>query len=347
MSATESMLLKMNEAVVQVSSNHAPLMGFLRSLLSRIEVEGETPDVRSHLQWVCRTPLGRRRAPLGGELSQVAAGVYGQDDVVGIPYVPGFPGFSARYQGAEQLQVAAQLIYQVPWDRLRALLGRYAPNYFLTRLMYHVVYVPAAWYLGRNLSRFWFHAGAVTRGDKALLVGGLAGIGKSTLCLRLIEDDQFELLSDDLLFYDEREVHTCYEPVRLLDPTSKEGQQARLLAMGNKYAFEMPQQLLRSARPTMLVLLRFGPCTRLEELASAKAAERLYATSRLAAQVSEFDYYATVLCTYFEIDDWYSRQMEQLRGLLSDVACFVLYLSRDDGPEKAYEAVREAANGIF
>lgn len=347
MPATEAMLLKINEAVVQVSSNHAPLMSFLRSLLSRVEVEGKAPDVQSHLEWLSRWPLGRRGAPLGGDLSQVAAGVYGQDDVVGIPYVPGFPGFSARYQGTERLQVSAQLTYQVPWDRLRILLRRYAPSYFVTRLMYHVVYVPAAWYLGRNLGRFWFHAGAVTRGEKALLVGGLAGIGKSTLCLRLIEDEQFELLSDDLLLYDEREVHTCYEPVRVLDPAQKDAQQGPLRAMGDKYAFEMPEQLLRSARPAMLILPRFGPRTSLEELDSPSAADRLYATSRLAAQVSEFDYYATILSTYFEIDDWYSRQVEQLRTLLDDVACFALYLSRDDGPEKAYEAVREAADAIF
>ncbi len=345
MAEKTSIAVRINEAVVQMSSNNQPLMDFLHAVLGKINAEGQSPNVRADLDWVRDLPLTRKRPPLGRELPQAAINVHALGDTVGIPYVPNFPGFSVRYQDGDSLEVSGQLNYQTVWDGLRSVLGRYTPNYFPTRLMYHMLYFPAAWYLGRYLSIFWVHAGAVVRDGKALVIGGLPGCGKSTLCLRMVGNGDFSLLSDDLLFYDRGQMHTCYEPVRVDDPAQADSEV--VARMGEKSAFEVAGQVLGSGRPEMLVLPRFAETTALQPLSSQAAADRLYTTSRLAAQVAEFDYYATILSSYFELDDWYPRQQQQLRQLLAEVACFSLHLSRDEGPDKAYQAVMEAADGIF
>ena len=350
MAESRTTSVRINEAVVQLTTDYAPLTDYVENLLSRIRVDGEEPNVVSELRWVTKAPLQRIAPPPGADLPAVAYGVRGSGETVGIDYVPGFPGLAATFEGTGPVRMHARLINRWPADWLRAALGRYAPGYFPTRLMYHAVYVPAAWYLGCAHRRFWAHAGAVVRDDEALLVGGFAGIGKSTLCLRLMREADFRLLSDDLVLYDTERVYTCYEPVRVVAGSAAAHQGIAVdqeRAMGNKSAGELEDLVIGSARPTVLLLPRFGDETRLRELDWETAANRFYTTSRLAAQVSEFDYYATVLSSCHRDDDWFALQLRNLRELLKDVQCFELQMRRADGPEKTFELVREVVDDAF
>jgi hypothetical protein len=350
MAEQSGITVRINEAVVQLHTDYAPLNDYVETLLSRIRADGEAPNVTSELQWVSKTPLGRKPAPLGSALPEVAYGVHGKDGRVGINYVPGFPGLSAEIEGTGPVSMSARLINRWPADWLRSAVGRYAPGYFPTRLMYHAVYVPAAWYLGNAHRRFWVHSAAVVRGNRALLVGGLAGIGKSTLCLHLMQEDGFTLLSDDLVFYDDARVYTCYEPVRVLADEASDGPEMTGGAereMGDKRAGELEELVIGNARAGMLVLPRFGSVTQLRELDHATAAHRLYTASRLAAQVTEFDYYGTVLSSYHRDDDWFPLQLGNLRRLLEGVPCFELEMHRADGPGKTYELVREVVDDVL
>jgi hypothetical protein len=347
MSDTRIVAVNLCGVVLEVRSNYAPFIEFVASRLARIVVKDEPAEVHAELNWLREFPWGKKTPPIGTELPAVAINIHGSEHEVGIPSVPGFPGFSAKYDCQESLQVTGQLNYQVVWDSLRQRLGRFVANYFSTRLMYQMVYFPAAWHLGDSLNRFWFHGGAVECGGKALIIGGLAGIGKSTLLLRLMDDGEFAFVSDDLLFYDSEVVYACYEPVRLTSVSEAPAKLSAVGAIGDKPAFEVQHQVTDAVIPRMLVLPRFGDTTCIEELPSSAAAQRLYTSSRLAAQVAEFDYYATILSTFFGMDDWYPRQTQQLQDLLCDTACYALQMRRDDGPAKAYKILREAADGIF
>ena len=347
MPETRTVAVNLCGVVVEVRSSYAPFIDFVASRLAEIVVKDKPVGVRAQLNWLREFPWGKKTPPIGTELPAVAINIHGSNHEVAVPTVPGFPGFSVNYDSQETLQVTGQFNYQVLWDGLRQRLGRFVVNYFPTRLMYHTVYFPAAWYLGHTSSRFWFHAGAVSKNGNALVIGGLAGIGKSTLLLRLMEDEEFGFVSDDLLFYDSEFAYACYEPVRLTDASRAPANLRPVGSIGDKPAFELDRHVTGPVTPAMLVLPRFGDRTFAERLHPEAAAHRLYTTSRLAAQVAEFDYYATIISSFFGMDDWYPRQIQQLEQLLATTACYALHMRRDDGPEKAYNLLREAADGIF
>ncbi len=209
-----SLTVSIDEAVVQFSCNHEPLMEFLRGLLGRIEVDA-TPHVHSRLEWVNEGLLGGKQPPLGPAMPRVSSKIYGQGDRVAMPFIPGFARFSMQYGTGLPLEVEGRLNYQTFWDHLRVMMRRFPSDYFPTRLMYHMLYYPAAWYLGLNAGKFWVHTGGAMKNGKAVLIGGFSGVGKSTMCMRLGEERDFRLLSDDLVFFDGANVYSCYEPVRV------------------------------------------------------------------------------------------------------------------------------------
>ncbi|MFO7948407.1 MAG: hypothetical protein R6V19_16515 [Armatimonadota bacterium] len=329
-----------------MSSNNGRIINAFRSLLRRIVVDSDRPDVEVDLAWRWNLPGSAGGPPITSGLDEVALDLFGSENTVALPDVPGFPGFSVCYTCDERVQVRAKLHFRIPWDFLRCALRRYNPTYYPSRLLYHALYFPAAWYLGSRFSRFWIHAAGLVRDGRAIVVGGLPGIGKTTLCTRLMLDGEFSLLSDDLLFYSDDEVATCYEPVRISEPPEAFDDLEQVGRLSDKPAFDINNLQIGSAEPAGVILPRFGSEAKAEQIPSRSAAHRLYATSRTAAQVGEFDFYGRMLSAYFEMDDWFPRQVAQLETLLEDVPCFAVTLDRQAGPEPAHEMISEIVDDI-
>lgn len=343
----QTLCVKIDRAVVRVSSNNGKLIDFFRRLLGRIVTDDAEPDANINIAWRYDYPFSAPGRPLWSGLNEVAIGLFGTGDTVALPEVPGFPRLSVRYSCDEHVQVDAQVSFRIPADFLRCVLGRYNPTYYPSRLLYHALYFPAAWFLGTHFNRFWFHAAALVSDGRAIVIGGLAGIGKTTLCARLMQQENIALLSDDMVFYDDTEIATCYEPMRISEPTAVPGELVQVGRLSNKPAYEVADQVIGTARPAIVILPKFGQQPAIEKLPSPSAAHRLYTASRTAAQVNEFDYYARMLSAYYEIDDWFPRQLQALETLLDGVQCYALTLSRRAGPEPAHQMLMEIIDEVI
>ena len=81
-------------------------------------------------------------------------------------------------------------------------------------LTYYLIYYPILYALeSKNI--YILHGSAVTYNDKAILMPGLPGVGKSTLCMALLSNKNSKFLSDNIVLYDDNKIYACFEPIRL------------------------------------------------------------------------------------------------------------------------------------
>ncbi len=81
-------------------------------------------------------------------------------------------------------------------------------------LTYYFVYYPVLYHLERyNISPL--HASAVEAGGRKILMPGLPGVGKSTLCLAFLAQEHAKFLSDNIVLYDTKNVYSFFEPLKL------------------------------------------------------------------------------------------------------------------------------------
>jgi hypothetical protein len=138
--------------------------------------------------------------------------------------------------------------------------------------------------------RFPLHAGAVARGDRALVLSGLPGCGKSTVAAAL-ERRGWTLASDNLVTVSAAGVWPLPEPVRL-DAGSRalagvsEGDGAAATYGRTARRLEAPRRALHAAA---LVLLERGDRTSLE--AAEVSAGHLIDLGRLAYELHAYDLY--------------------------------------------------------
>ncbi|TMA47197.1 MAG: hypothetical protein E6J83_05135, partial [Deltaproteobacteria bacterium] len=108
----------------------------------------------------------------------------------------------------------------------------------LSTLTYYAVYYPVWWQLESRGAGHPLHAAGVAIDGRALVLAGLPGAGKSTLATSLLAVPGAELLADNVLLHDGRQVYGCFEPL-LLDEQARAwlGQRSALRALGRRHMF--------------------------------------------------------------------------------------------------------------
>ena len=81
-------------------------------------------------------------------------------------------------------------------------------------LTYYFIYYPILYQLERK-NIFPLHASAVMTSGRGVLMPGLPGVGKSTLCLAFMSTEKAKFLSDNIVLYDADNVYSFFEPLKL------------------------------------------------------------------------------------------------------------------------------------
>ena len=109
----------------------------------------------------------------------------------------------------------------------------------LSTLTYYAVYYPVWWHLESRAAGHPLHAAGVAIDGRALVLAGLPGAGKSTLAASLLTVPGAELLADNVVLHDGRQIYGCFEPV-LLDEQTRAWlpQPPPLRALGRRHVFK-------------------------------------------------------------------------------------------------------------
>lgn len=116
-------------------------------------------------------------------------------------------------KGAKSIKSLIKSIHDTIYG-IDALVERYM---YCMRL---VVYFPVFWLLGKNRNIGVMHGSAVVKNNKAIVLTGYNGVGKSTLAAYLSIQNDFDYITDNFVLYDHKNVYAFPELFRFEPKTN-------------------------------------------------------------------------------------------------------------------------------
>jgi len=215
-------------------------------------------------------------------------------------------------------------------------------------LMRYLVYHPFIWHLSTFRGWTVLHASGLESAFGGIIIAGLAGTGKSTTCVALMQQARARIISENLILTDGEFVYPCYEPIRL-----DEGS-LRLLGNGldglirmtfpagvkEKTLFHLlPRQLPKRVKPSVLFLPQFAPHRYLRELSPSLAVEKIIAINALVRELDDYEWYAAALAYLWPEIGRALRPIEVIRRRTEQVKCFELGVDPTAGVEAVVDDI--------
>lgn len=232
-------------------------------------------------------------------------------------------------------------------------LARY-PDYeqrkFFSLLRY-LLYFPIGWFLQRTRGWHLMHASAVAAEDRAILIAGPGGVGKTTTCLALVGLAGMTFVAENLLFIDGDEIHPLPEPIRLTDeslrllgdgPIELEDVSALLGSRKHKSLFRLPMSSEAPVvRPAAIFIPQFSEHGSVRPIPAAIASELLNATNRLTLELNDYNAYTAALDLLWPQAGNAQRQIQVLDRMTGSTPCYALGINRAAGVRSVVEQINE------
>lgn len=171
-------------------------------------------------------------------------------------------------------------------------------------LVYYLVYFPWGWWLERERGWSLLHAAGLRREDGGVILSGLPGCGKSTLVWAALSLPGWQLLSDNLLFADGRQIYACPEPLHvdararaLIESTPGGVQDTGRAFSHQREDFELlPERRATQAQVDRVIFLRRGRTGGIQPLDHEAAFRRLWVGDMLAQEWAAYEECAAAIC---------------------------------------------------
>jgi hypothetical protein len=225
------------------------------------------------------------------------------------------------------------------------------PAYRLKRfssLMKYFVYFPAAWYLEHFRQIYLLHASAVSLDDRAVVIAGVGGVGKTTTCLALLGQKDARMISENLIFYDEQQIYSCYEPVRADDasvallgkipPCLRPG---RILPrVDDKNIFHLGRaHVVDQATVGALFIPKFTTATTIAPIPLGICVDKLMSINVQAREVDAYYWFAATMGLLWPKAGRAAQRSAKLTRLLSRARLYELKIDPRDGVEAVIDCI--------
>lgn len=154
------------------------------------------------------------------------------------------------------------------------------------RLMRLALHHPLFHMLGKRDMEL-LHAAAVASNGRALLIAGLNGCGKSSLCFDLLSD--LDYMSDNYVLWNGEDVLGFPEAIKIPHADTARPVQAPLVFGKVMIPVERKRTVLR-AKPEVLVFLTQGPKTAMTPLSPAAAARRIVIVNDMTHEFPRYNF---------------------------------------------------------
>jgi hypothetical protein len=239
-----------------------------------------------------------------------------------------------------------------PSTKKQARYPDYEAKKFFDLLRYLVLF-PIVWHLERTRGWILIHASAVADGDRAVLIAGPGGAGKTTTSVALVARAGMTMVTENLLFCDGESLYPLYEPVRLTDESlellgeDRGGLEPLGMPGGLKHKsmFRLPCGAeCSSLKPDVLFIPQFSREGFARRIPSRIACEQLDAINRLTLELNDYYWYRSGLDLLWPQPYSAQRQLHVLQRLTSWTPCYALGIDRRRGIDPVVEQILQCRN---
>lgn len=341
---------------------------YLASLVDKVvEPEGEdTSHIHVQLTWDTHLPAWVLRGSADG-MEQLGRRLWAGPGRLRFTEIWQLPGLALDVTGrvgsadlatGEMLTVQAAYTWASRRARWLASLLPAARERLFVGLIYYLVYFPWAWWLERERGWTLLHAAAVTTPTGAgsfgpqngVLFSGLPGCGKSTTTLAFLNQPEWQIVSDNLLFTDGQRAFACVEPIhvdartRALvgdagDLSGRVRPTARDFSHGRQdYEVSAAARTL-STTPRAVGFLHVGREMAIRRLDPGDSARRLLANDALAKEWSAYQESAAAVHQVWPTVGDYERRRANLWALAQSMPCYDVAIARDAHVSRAVSTI--------
>ena len=235
-------------------------------------------------------------------------------------------------------------------DFLRYSIAGKAKEELFFEITYPIVYYPLFWYQESFYDVHMLHASAIETGGRCAVICGLEGIGKTSLSLSLLDKDG-HFLSDNLVFYDDKNIYPCYELIRVGKKDDVSAWKDKIKKVGE---FKTPKDFYRLdfgsgknvVKPGVFIFPKFSPVFSTEELDRTEATGRAIALSQLPAELNNYNEYANLYSLTRPKLDISKQRYISLENLLDGVRSFEVGMNKSDGLARNSERLKEFIKNV-
>lgn len=341
---------ELHGATLHLSSNSPGLADYLQEhAQSMVTKPAANPHIAVRVLWVEKgsyNPQTHSFANLD-QLDRVGRRILSSDEQLVWLDTLLVPGLQLRF-GLCGEKLTMDAIYCFDPGRKESADDYRIKKYF--SLAKYFVYFPLAWYLEHFHSLYMLHASAVMVNGTAVVIAGVGGVGKTTTSMALMRQEGAKLLSENLIFYDDGKVYSCYEPLRadddsmaLMGFTNGRFRPGQILPrVKDKNVYHLRRTQMADAAPVeALFIPKFGQETAVTRLKTDLVVEQLLAINTQTREVNAYYQFAATLGLHWPKGDRGELRILQLAELLHNVPTYELSIDPRRGVDPVLQLIQQ------
>jgi len=220
-------------------------------------------------------------------------------------------------------------------------------------LTYYLIYYPILYALeSKNI--YILHGSAVTYNDKAILMPGLPGVGKSTLCMALLSNKNSKFLSDNIVLYDDNKIYACFEPIRLdensISLMPDKGQKIINMHIESCYSrgsYKVKEnETLQQISPDILIIPCRAGTSSVVEITQERAVQLCMDFNKIAGETNSFLTYSSIQNMYYQNSNAEVERVNTLLSLTKKMKCYLLSVENNTSLDRVIKLVDKEILGI-
>ena len=209
-------------------------------------------------------------------------------------------------------------------------------------LKYYLILFPVIWYYEHFYNKYLLHASVLLYKRETILFSGLGGVGKSTFVISLLENSEFQFISDNLVVYgdneliavneaialDENSLFLCKNSLRHLNPLNLH------MSHGRKY-FRVNNPITSAGNVEKIFFIKFSDATIINKLDISQAKEKIDLINSIAKEIVEYRSMASALNLALGYEFSLVRN-SSVESLIENTDCYELNIRPGDDLKTAH-----------
>ena len=337
-----TLTVRLQNVVLQIKTAHEDFLVHAREHFShQVIPDQEYADVQVVLDY--RTGLRRHHEAFrfDGPADRILIGynTFLSTDSIDWNNIWDFPGLKLSHRKEKSRHFYHVVYHEMEDDHLplrlaKRILRRRArkahQDDILDQFLEYLVYYPIFWFLEYERGLHLCHASGVELQRGAVIFPGLAGVGKSTVSMYLFSRMGGRLLSDNLLFYDDKKVYACLEPILLASYGQRllERGDPRVIATGrssvyDRNAFLIPEEhRSNEAKLGLVILLVRSKSAFVRRVSKEYALSRTLDANAIAGETKRYHTYSAMMNLLTPRSILTLRRAQTLATILAGAECY-------------------------